>query len=255
MICRQIINLLEQLSPVEYACAWDNVGLMVGRYEKDISKVLVVLDCDDSAIDYAVENNVDLIVSHHPLIFGGLKKINEDTLTGSRVLRLMENNIACYSMHTNFDIKGGMAQLAADYIGMENPKVLEPVDENDGLGRWAEYGPATLQQWAQRVKDAFKLPNVKVFGNPEQEIRTVAIAPGSGKDAVETVVGLGLDLVITGDIGHHTGTDAVAGGCAVIDAGHYGIEHIFISYIGEYIRKNTGLDVLEMPVVMPYVVM
>lgn len=254
MKCSQIIEYLEALSPREYACNWDNVGLMVGSKNDEIDKILIVLDCDDAAIDYAIKNKVSMIVSHHPLIFGSLKKVNDESLTGRRVLKLIQNGITVYSMHTNFDIKGGMASLAADYIGMENAKVLEPTMEQEGLGRWGEFLPDTVANWASRVKECFGLPCVNVYGALEKEVSKVAIAPGSGKEAVFAAVDLGVELVITGDVGHHTGIDAVALGCAVIDAGHYGIEHIFIDFIYNYLVEKIECKIIKMPKAIPCVV-
>lgn len=254
MKCDEIIKKLELLSPPGFACEWDNVGLMTGSRNDEISKILVVLDCDDESIDYAVNNKVDLIVSHHPLIFGGLKKVNDETLTGRRVVKLIRNGIAEYSMHTNFDIKGGMASLAAERIGMQEPFILEPCCENEGLGRWGNFPEKTVLEWADKVKTAFGLPSVNVFGDLSKRVTKVAIAPGSGKEAVLAAVALGVELVITGDVGHHTGIDAVAGNCAVIDAGHYGLEHIFIEFIGGYLKENVECEVLTMAKKLPYTV-
>lgn len=251
MKCNKIIEALEELSPKRFACSWDNVGLMVGSASNDITKILVVLDCDDSAIEYAIENGVDMIVSHHPLIFGSLKKVNDESLTGRRVLKLIQNGITVYSMHTNFDIKGGMASLAADYIDMKNPQVLEPEIEDEGLGRWGVYLPMSVLDWANKVKSAFGLTSVNVYGDLQRQVTRVAIAPGSGKDSVFAAVDLGIELVITGDVGHHTGIDAVAQKCAVIDAGHYGIEHIFINFVSEYLGKKCDCKILEMPKSIP----
>ena len=255
MKCSEIISILEALSPRKYACDWDNPGLNVGHYDKDISKVLVTLDCDDGAIDKAIEIGADLIVSHHPLIFGKLKKVNDDSLAGRRVLKLIENGIACYCMHTNFDIKGGMAALAAEYIGMKNPKILEPTTECEGLGRWDEFEKATVGEWCNRVKNAFELDNVKVFGKLDSEVNRIAIAPGSGKESVELAVDMGLNLIITGDVGHHTGIDAVAQGCNVIDAGHYGVEKIFIDFICRFLGEETkDIEVVKYEQPAPFAV-
>lgn len=255
MKCNSIIEILSSLSPEEYALQWDNTGLQAGHADGEVKKILVTLDCDEAAIEEAIHSGADLIVSHHPLIFGGVKKISDDSLTGRRLLLLIENHIACYSMHTNFDIKGGMAELAAGLLSMENPQVLEPQGNGEGLGRWAVFPKDTLAGWVKRVKAVFGLPFVTVFGELDREVSRVAVAPGSGKEAAFVAAELGLDLIITGDVGHHTGTDVNALGCAVIDAGHYGIEHIFVRFIGDYIKAHVpGVEVVEMPKRMPYVI-
>lgn len=259
MKCSEVITILEKLSPTEYACEWDNVGLMVGEACNSVNTILVTLDADDAAIDKAVKIKADMIISHHPLIFSPLKKVNGESLTGKRVLKLIKNNIACYSMHTNFDIKGGMAQLASDMIGISNPQILEPTTANEGLGRVGEFNKAyTVGEWCQKVKDIFNLSNVILFGDIEKKVTRVAIAPGAGKDSVPYAIEKGAQLLITGDIGHHAGTDAVSQGLNIIDAGHYGIEHIFIKYIVDYLNSNIGknnVTVIGADIHMPYVVL
>ena len=101
MNAENIAELLMKLSPVKYACDWDNVGMLVGHKDNEINTILVTLDIDDAAIDRAIEINADMIVSHHPLIFHGIKQINDDNITGRRIMRLIENRINAYCMHTN----------------------------------------------------------------------------------------------------------------------------------------------------------
>lgn len=259
MKCNEIIEILEQLSPKRFACEWDNVGLMAGSADSDIHKILVALDCDDAAVEKAVSIGADLIVTHHPLIFGGLKHVTADDLTGRRIIRMIQNHISCYAMHTNFDVKGGMAQLAADMIGIKNVEPLEIICEGEGLGRigtWEEI--LTVGQWAERIKQVFGLPTVCVYGNLENEVSKVAISPGSGKDYVSCSNQKGADLLITGDITHHVGIDAVAQNLAVIDAGHYGIEHIFIQFVGGYLKEKTAasgkIQIIEMDKKLPFII-
>jgi putative NIF3 family GTP cyclohydrolase 1 type 2 len=98
----------------------------------------------------------------------------------------------------------------------------------------------TLESFATYVRDAFHLTHVKVFGDTDAEIRMVAISPGSGKDEINAAIKKAADVLVTGDIDHHTGIDAVAKGLCIVDAGHYGIEHIFIEYIANYLKGKTG---------------
>lgn len=258
MKCKDIIEILEELSPTRFASDWDNIGLMVGDKDMDVKKILIALDGDDAAIDHAIDFGVDLIVTHHPLIFKKLNKITSDELTGKRLTRLIHNNISLYSMHTNFDVKGGMAQIAADIIGIYDCDVLEQVCEGEGFGRVGSYDDLSVRQWAERVKQIFNLPNVCVYGDLDRIVNKIAISPGSGKDFIENAVEKGAQLFITGDINHHGGIDANALGLEIIDAGHYGLEHIFIEFISKYLKeklsKDNEISIIQMPIKMPFVI-
>lgn len=249
MTVNDVIGILERLSPLQNACSWDNVGLMVGDESAQVSKILVTLDVDEAALQKAADNGADMIVSHHPLIFKSINKITSDNITGRRIITLIKNNTACFAMHTNFDICGSMGQAAADVLGLKNSRTLEVTDEDgNGLGRIADVadgGVMTAVQWAERIKKCFDIPNVKVFGDTKKNIYRAAVYPGSGSGAIKAAIEEKADLLVTGDIGHHSGTDAAAQGLVIIDAGHYGIEHIFIKYIADYIRENLP----EIPVV------
>ncbi|SEW24665.1 Nif3-like dinuclear metal center hexameric protein [[Clostridium] fimetarium] len=259
MKCSEIIEILELLSPKRFACDWDNVGLMVGSPNAHIKKILVTLDGDDAAIDEAIKTGSDLIITHHPLIFNEIKNVTTGDLTGRRIIKLIQNDICVYSMHTNFDVKGGMAQLAADMIGIQDGEVLEDVCEGEGLGRVGTFGESlTVRQWADKIKALFGLPNVCVFGNLERIVSRVAISPGSGKDFVQCAIEKGAQLFISGDINHHSGIDANAQGLEIIDAGHYGIEHIFIKFISEYLESeilaSQEVQIVHMNKKLPFVI-
>lgn len=238
---------LEKLSPKSEALNWDNIGLMVGDFDSEVNKILVTLDVDEDAVEKAVLIGADLIVSHHPLIFGKISKVTNESLTGKRIISLIKNDIACYSMHTNFDICGSMGQIAADTLDLENAKTLEVTNDNEnGLGKIAFVeGNMTAKDWALKVKKDFGLSSVKIFGPLDKVVKKVAIYPGSGKDSIDIAIEQGADILITGDIGHHAGIDAKAMGLTVIDAGHYGIEHIFIKYIKEYLNKEFPNIIVE----------
>ena len=248
MKAHEICDLLEKLSPKQYACDWDNVGLHVGRKEKDVKKVLVSLDIDDSAVDYALETGTDMIVSHHPLIFKGIRQINEENIVGRRILTLAENKINAYCMHTNYDTIGGMAEAAAKRLGLSDCEIFEEVLNGEGLGRIGNLSEKmSVGELCEIVKKAFSLEKVVLFGDENAMCSRVVVFPGSGKDEIAEAIKAGADVIITGDVTYHYGIDSVAEGINVIDAGHYGIEHIFIDEISEYLLQNTdGVEVIKM---------
>lgn len=239
---REVIRILEAQSPPSYACSWDNVGLLAGDADREIHKIYIALDATDEAVEEAVSVGADMLLTHHPLIFKGIKRVVADDFIGRRLIRLITHGIAYYAMHTNFDVKG-MAKLSASMLGLKHPQVLDvtAVEEGreEGIGRSGELGePMTLMRCAEFVKDTFSLEQVKIFGSPDQIIRVAAVSPGSGKSEIENAVASGADVLITGDIDHHEGIDAVARGLCIIDAGHYGLEHIFIQYMQAYLTER-----------------
>ena len=214
MRCQEIIELLQRQSPERYACSWDNVGLLVGSSQKEVSSLYIALDATDQAIAQAVQEGADMLLTHHPLIFGGIKRVSEDDFIGRRVIALISHGISYYAMHTNFDVMG-MAGLAAEKMGMSSCQVLdvtwEQGQEIEGIGRVGLLPcEMTVEECAQRAKEAFGIGTVKVFGDPGQKVRKVALCPGSGKSVIEKALSAGAGALVTGDIDHHEGIDAAA---------------------------------------------
>lgn len=247
MKCREWILKLEELAPSGLACDWDNVGFLLGRREKDVKKVYLTLDVTDEVVETAINEQVDLIISHHPLIFSPIKRITDADFIGRRVLKLLANDIAYYAMHTNFDAApGGMADLAAQYLKLQDGKVLHPLNAEDpsvGFGRFGRLPePMDLKTICEAVKKAFTIPSVIVYGDPESPrlFHHAAVAAGSGKQEIRYAAQQGIELLITGDIGHHEGLDALAQGVTIIDAGHYGTEYIFVAFMKDWITQNLS---------------
>lgn len=253
MKAKDIALLLEELSPVKYACNWDNVGMHVGRFDKEVKKILVALDIDDNAVAKAVETGADMIVSHHPLLFKGIKQINDNDFIGKRVITMIENGINGYCMHTNFDSVGGMATEASDKLSLKNSVVLEEILDGEGIGRVGDLEKEiTVKELCELVKKEFSLDRVVLYGNENEKVSRVAICPGAGKDDIDLARQKGATAIVTGDITYHYGIDSVAKGINVIDAGHYGIEHIFIDKIANYlIDQAEGVEIIKMEINNP----
>ena len=124
MLCKDIMAVIEDSYAREYAMEWDNVGLLVGRTDKEIGRIYVALDAVDEVIIEAVNLEADMLVTHHPLIFGGMKQITNQDFIGRRVLLMARRDMAYYAMHTNYDVVR-MAQLSADYLKLKEQEVLE----------------------------------------------------------------------------------------------------------------------------------
>ena len=237
-----LIKELETLAPAEYAMSWDNSGLLVGHADAQIGSIYITLDASGEAVDMAAKEGCDLILAHHPLIFSPLRSVTGADFIGKRILKMAENHIALYAMHTNFDT-AVMGTIAARQIGqvIENP--LEPVLEENGqlLGIGSVgtlQSPMTLESLAKLIKKLFQLPEVRLFGDPSTIISRIAICPGSGKGMSDAAISAHCDVLITGDIDHHSGIDSVEKGLCIIDAGHHGLEHIFVEYMAGWMAEH-----------------
>lgn len=242
MRCSDVMKMLETLSPAFFAESWDNIGLLVGRKDKTVHKVMLALDATFDVVEQAVLQEVDMLITHHPLLFSGIKRITEDDFIGRRLISLIKNDICYFAMHTNFDVMG-MADAAADALKLMDCEVLEITYEDDiakeGIGRIGKLqAETTLEECAKLCKELFDIRQVRVYGEPDLLVETVAIVPGSGKDYIETALAKQADVYITGDIGHHHGLDAMEQGLAIIDAGHYGVEKIFIPYMADFFASQ-----------------
>ena len=227
MKVKELTGWLDGRYPSSAAEHWDNVGLLVGDDEEEVSHVFLALDLTESTLAQAIDAGADMIITHHPMIFEGQKKINNHTFTGRRILSLIKHNIQYYAMHTNYDILG-MADLSADYLRLTDREVLsvtaETQDGQEGFGRVGELPrKMSLKECGEFVKNALSLNDVKIYGDPDTQVEKAAICTGSGKSMISDVLAKGAQVYVTGDIDHHTGIDAVAQGLTIVDAGHYGI--------------------------------
>lgn len=260
MHLEEVITALEQLSPPSFAENWDNSGLMCGRKKKEIQKILIAVDATDEVVEEAILSETDLLLTHHPLIFPNISGITEDNIVGRRLLKLIQSDICCYAMHTNFDVMG-MADEAADRMELQKRQVLEVTYEDnlskEGIGRVGLLPQKmSLRECAELVKEVFFIDSVRVYGDLDMPVQMVAISPGSGKKMSKYAIKEGADVLITGDIDHHEGIDAVALGMGVIDAGHYGIEKIFVPYMKNFLlKKMPEMTVIAASQKEPFVVL
>ena len=257
MKVKELTNWLDGRYPADMAEHWDNVGLLVGDDEAEVHHVLLALDLTEKTLDEAISAGADMIITHHPMIFEGQKKINNHSFTGRRILKLIRNRIQYYAMHTNYDVLG-MADLSADYTKMHDTTVLSVTEEREGevqgFGRVGKLPrEMTLREYAQLVKESLKLNDVKVYGNLDSMVKCAAVCTGSGKSMIKDVIKAGADVYVTGDIDHHTGIDTVAQGLALIDAGHYGTEYIFMEAVSRKLSAEfPELKVSCARIVSPY---
>lgn len=261
MTAKEFIQKIEERFPLEKAAEWDNSGFQAGRRQKEIKKVLVALDATDEVIAQAVTCGADMLLTHHPLTMSGVSSVTSETLKGKKFLALLQNDICCYASHTPYDVVE-MAELAGSMMKLQKPEILEITGIDGQTAQYMGFGrvgslvrPVTLRECAELVRTIFKLDTVKIFGDLDQVIQRVAISPGSGKSMIAPAVRAKAQVLITGDIGHHEGLDAIDEGMAIIDAGHYGLEHIFIEQMDKFLKKNCrDLEVVKADIKNPFTV-
>ncbi len=235
MNCVDIIKFMESKYPKELAYDWDNSGLQVGTLNQQAKKVLITLDVTKEVVKEAIQKKVNLIISHHPLMFKPMTNIIFDTPKGWMIKNLIKNNISVYSAHTNFDqADDGMNDILAKALGINEPKLL---DEVDNIGRFGKIDNIRLEEFIERIKRIFDLKSVKLIGNPEKTISVVGVSGGSGSHHMYQAKMKGCDAYITGDITYHTALDALALGITLIDVGHH-VEKIFVSHLYDQFKSE-----------------
>ncbi|MFL0267852.1 Nif3-like dinuclear metal center hexameric protein [Candidatus Clostridium radicumherbarum] len=225
---KDLRNLMENLAPANLKEDYDNVGLMVGSLENEVSNILVALDCTLKVIKEAKEKNCNFILTHHPLLFIKPRSVTDETLIGKKILELIRNDIALYSAHTNLDsVYNGLNDMLMKLLGFEGYSIMEvnkinSSSEKDGIGRLAVLpSPLTLIEICNIVKDKLKVSSLRYVGEDSKVIRKIAVVNGSGEDYYEAAFRLGADLIITGDTKYHNTSDFSEMGMAIIDAGHF----------------------------------
>ena len=187
MKCKEIIEVLEQHYPKSAALSWDNVGLLVGSDQKEVQKIFVALDVTDETLEEAVRAGADLMITHHPMLFSPVKRITAEDFIGRRIIRLIQEDIAYYAMHTNFDVKG-MADINAEALKLQECTVLEETGTDsegnpEGIGRAGVLGRAMeLEEFASYVKECLNLPGrgFRRFGKEHDSGSAGKGRPGAG---------------------------------------------------------------------------
>lgn len=236
----EIKNIFESLYPTDLAYDWDNVGLQIGTLNKEINNILLTLDVTDEVVQEAIDQNVDLIVAHHPVIFTGIKNIKTDHYQGSIIESLIKNDITLYIAHTNFDISNyGMDSMLATMLGLTDLENLDDITDNEGLGKVGVIKEAKMSDVIEHVKKVFNVPTVRFIGDINKQVNRIAISGGSGSSNMFNAVRKKADLFITGDVTYHKALDAKSLGINTLDVGHH-IEHHFMKHL-KNVMKEEGI--------------
>ena len=249
---KNVYEKIEEISKFSMQEDWDNSGLTIGSFDKEVKKVMVCLDIDMHALNEAINSNVDLIISHHPVIFNSIKNIDENSV----VYKLINANISVISAHTNIDmgldgINGKLAKLF-DLEDVE-PLYFENLAENEeGLGAIGTLtGGLPSYIFLQMIKSLLDVEAIKVSTNfDDRRIEKIAICGGAGSDCIKSAIDKNADILITADLKHNHYIDNITSNfnedIILVDAGHYNTEKIFIELIGEKLKNEfKEIEIIE----------
>ncbi len=252
MTAGEIAAKIQEIAPESLQEAWDNSGFQAGSPQQPVTKVLTCLDLDFSVLKEAKKLGCEMIVTHHPLLFSGIRKLTDEDMTGRLLRQLVRDDIAVYSCHTPFDkTRGGNNDVLAEILGLSNvrnlagekvespAKMAADMKEAD-IGRSGEFRqPVSIAWLVERLsrglcirsesirivapgKDGERLGNLS-----EQKFHKAGLCTGAGADLLPMARELGCDVFVTGDVKYHEAQEAVSCGICLIDAGHYGTEKTF----------------------------
>lgn len=232
-----IYDAIDRLAPFWLTMDFDNTGILVGDRNREVSCALLALDCTPAVVEQAKQLGAQLIVTHHPVIFHPLKRVNEDAV----VYQLIRSDIAVISAHTNLDIaQGGVNDALASAIGLRDCRGLELLNEQTGawLGRIGTLPePLFPEAFAAHVKSCLNAASVKFAAAP-RAIHTVALCSGSGADCLDAAISAGADALLTSEVKQHEYLAAAAAGISIFDAGHFDTEDIVIEPLRDYLAKE-----------------
>lgn len=238
---QDIFSLLAQKAPVERKLDFDNVGLLVGRGDRQVSRVLTALDISDEVIEEAISLKAELIVSHHPLFFS-LKSVTDGTWTGSRALTLAENRIGAICMHTNLDAaEGGVNDALMAALG---GRVTGTLDEASGIGRLGVLdAPVALGDFLPQVKAALRSNGLR-YHDAGRPVRQLAVCGGSGGGEIGLAAMAGCDTYVTADVKYDQFLEAKHLGINLIDADHFCTENVVVPVLADWLRQAyPGMEV------------
>lgn len=255
----ELINQIEYDFPIVSSMDFDNSGANVVDFNKELSGVLVTLDITLDAIKYANENNINLIISHHPIIFNKIRNLNDDPVA-NRIKLLNKYDISAYSCHTNYDVnlKNGMGTNLVDLLFdkslIKEQGILERYNVNDaeyGIGNIITFNKEyTFEELKKIFIENLHLDTDKICYNIYKDsIKKLVIIPGSGSSDVDLVIKEKPDLVITSELKHNQILDLKESNISYFNASHYGLENIFIDSFYKYL---ISLKILSNINIMKY---
>lgn len=222
-----VINFVEELFPLNVALGFDNPGLLVGNRDDELTGVLLTLDCTSQSIKEAINKGCNLIISHHPLIFGGINSVSNDTSTGRIITSLIKNGISLYACHTQLDMTDEFGNFEiANAIGAKNPSKLEGAS----LGVVFDLEKKdTLKSYSKKVTVGLGASGFVTLNSPDDMVSRVFVQGGAfDEDNIPFIIDGKVDLVISGEIKHHHCVLLDEYGISTLIVGHNASERIYL---------------------------
>lgn len=237
----ELRDLLNSRYPTSLSEEWDNDGDMLYLHpEQEITGILTTLDVTDKAVDEAIKVGANVIVSHHPMIFKPMKRL-DGTALAKKIEKLIKEDISVLSYHTRFDsAEGGMNDLLAEKVGLISP---QPFGFEGGIpmGRIGDFPECSPAEFAVQI--SMSLNTHVTFFEGKKEVKRVAVLGGGGKDFIHLAHILGADAMVTGDVTYSVANEELPYGITIVDAGHYPTEIIAVDAFAELIKENFDVAV------------
>ncbi len=239
-----LCHFLDILCPSMLAESWDNTGLLIGDRGQAVHHVMTCLTVTPATIQEAVERQVDLIVSHHPLPFRPVAQITTETVAGRAVLRIIKAGIAVFSPHTRFDSAShGINDQLANRLGLRESiplvELARDLEQSQGAGRLARL-PAAISwdAFVQAIKDSFGVQSVRGVASARNQVHHIALACGSGGSLLSAAIERGCDTFVTGEMNFHSCLECESLGMGAVLLGHYPSERFGIEHLATRIQQE-----------------
>ena len=233
---KDLYTFLNDNIPTTLSCHWDNDGAMcMSDPEREIKRVLLTLDITQGAVDFAIEQGCDAIISHHPLIFAPMRSINGCDVKSRIITKLMRNGISAFSFHTRLDaVNGGVNDALCQLLSIS--EVNSFVEDGIPLGRAGTVTPIAAKDLALKVKQILSADDVTVTC-PNKTVTKVVVVGGGGKDSIDLAIDSFADCLITGEVSYNAQLDAADSGLSIICAGHFHTENPVLQSLREMIGR------------------
>lgn len=241
---KEVTDYLESIAPLHYQESYDNAGLIYGNEEDKVNGVLVSLDLTEEVIDEAIATGSNLIVSHHPIIFRGIKKFTGHYVDRT-IVKAIKNDIAIYAIHTNLDnvLDHGVNSKIAEMIDLKETEILASKLNLDDEGRVGSgvvgslQNAMTCEEFLEHLKSSMDLKVVKHTDFIPGKVRRIAVCGGSGSFLLESAIAAKADVFVTADFKYHEFFDA-DGKIMIVDIGHYESERFTINLLHDLLNEK-----------------